>query len=203
MFLEVQNCSVHFCSVSLVQWLGCELEDQRIGVGSCQVEEIFLLHSIQTASAVHSTSSPISTSGPSHPGLKSLGHEGNDSAPTSSKVKDAWNYTFTSPYIFMVQCLIRHREKFLCHVYCVFTVAPNCTVSIVELTLVIFIVTQFETLCEETRYYYVQTSSGHNISTETSPTVFKFPRAKVKMGHYCVNICNFINYIRKTKSFEF
>jgi hypothetical protein len=58
----------------------------------------------------------------------------------------------------MAHFFIRHRENFLPYLYCIFTVVPNYSASIVELTCVIFIVTRFETLCEKTGCYDIQTS---------------------------------------------
>jgi len=49
----------------------------------------------------YSNFGPVSTSSPAKAGVESLRHVCDHSAPTLSKVKDAWKYTFTSPYIFV------------------------------------------------------------------------------------------------------
>jgi hypothetical protein len=43
------------------------------------------------------------------PGVKQLGHEVYHSPASSAEVKNAWSYTTTPPYIFMVWCLIMYR----------------------------------------------------------------------------------------------
>jgi len=32
------------------------------------------------------------------------------SSPSSAEMKNAWSYTFTAPHIFMLWCLIKHRN---------------------------------------------------------------------------------------------
>jgi len=41
-----------------------------------------------------------------------LGCEADYSSPSSAKVKNVSSYTCTPPYVFMVQCLIKHRDSF-------------------------------------------------------------------------------------------
>jgi hypothetical protein len=59
------------------------------------------------------------------PREKRLGREANNSTPSSAEVKNAWSYTSTHPYGFMVWCLIKrcvfmawyllkHRDSFIC-----------------------------------------------------------------------------------------
>jgi hypothetical protein len=36
--------------------------------------------------------------------------KGDHSPPTSAEVKNAWNYTSTPQYVFMVWCLVKHRD---------------------------------------------------------------------------------------------
>jgi hypothetical protein len=43
-------------------------------------------------------------------GVKRTEREGAHSPPSSAEYKNAWNYTFTPPHVFMVWCLINHRE---------------------------------------------------------------------------------------------
>jgi len=48
----------------------------------------------------------------SFPRIKQPVCEADHSHPSSAEVKDAWSYTFTSPYIFMVWYLVKHRDSF-------------------------------------------------------------------------------------------
>jgi hypothetical protein len=43
--------------------------------------------------------------------VKRSGCEANYSLPPSAKVKDAWSYTSTPPYVFEACCLIKHRTR--------------------------------------------------------------------------------------------
>jgi hypothetical protein len=45
-------------------------------------------------------------------GIKQLGHEADHSPPSSAKIKNVWSYTCTPQYIFMVWCLVKHRDNF-------------------------------------------------------------------------------------------
>jgi hypothetical protein len=52
------------------------------------------------------------------PGALSLGvkrpeREADHSPPSSSEVKNAWNYTSTPQYAFMAWCLVKHRDNFI------------------------------------------------------------------------------------------
>jgi len=42
----------------------------------------------------------------SFPGVKRPGREADHSPPSSSKVKNAWNYTPTPQYVFIACCLV-------------------------------------------------------------------------------------------------
>jgi hypothetical protein len=42
-------------------------------------------------------------------GVKPPVCEADHSSPSNAEVKNAWNYTSTPPYVFMVWCLIKHR----------------------------------------------------------------------------------------------
>jgi hypothetical protein len=46
------------------------------------------------------------------PGVKQQGCEADHSLPSSAKVKNAWRYTFTPPYVFMVWDLVKHSNIF-------------------------------------------------------------------------------------------
>jgi hypothetical protein len=45
------------------------------------------------------------------PGITQLGREADNSSPTSAEVKKTWVYTSSPPYIFMEQCLVKHRDN--------------------------------------------------------------------------------------------
>jgi hypothetical protein len=45
-------------------------------------------------------------------GVKRLGREADHSPPSTAEVKNAWNYTSTPQYVFMVWCLFKHRDNF-------------------------------------------------------------------------------------------
>jgi hypothetical protein len=46
-------------------------------------------------------------------GVTRSGREAGHSLPSSAKVKNAWSYTSSPPYIFMAWCLIKHRMHLL------------------------------------------------------------------------------------------
>lgn len=60
--------------------------------------------------------------------VKQPGHEGDHAPPCSTKFKNAYNYSSSSPYIFMVWCLINHRTNFA------FFYNHKCQWSYTELT---------------------------------------------------------------------
>jgi hypothetical protein len=45
------------------------------------------------------------------------GREADHSPPSSAVVKNAWSYTSTPQYIFMVWCLVKHRDYFTLYIY--------------------------------------------------------------------------------------
>jgi len=45
-------------------------------------------------------------------GVKCPGRKADHSPPSSAKVKNAWDYTFTLLYVFMVWYLVKHRDTF-------------------------------------------------------------------------------------------
>jgi hypothetical protein len=45
-------------------------------------------------------------------GIYQPGHEADLQLPIDAQVENAWSYTFTLPYIFMAQCLIKYMNKF-------------------------------------------------------------------------------------------
>jgi hypothetical protein len=50
--------------------------------------------------------------GGSFPGVKWPGCEADHSHISSAKVKNAWSYNSSSPYVFMAWCLVKHRDNF-------------------------------------------------------------------------------------------
>lgn len=62
-----------------------------------------LLHSIQTGSGAHPTSSySVMLPGTLYPCVKLLGHEAGHSPASSVKVKNEWNFATTLPHTIMV-----------------------------------------------------------------------------------------------------
>jgi hypothetical protein len=51
-------------------------------------------------------------------GVKRLEREADHSPPSSAEVKHAWSYTSIPPYVFMVWCLVKHRDNFTFYLYC-------------------------------------------------------------------------------------
>jgi hypothetical protein len=45
-------------------------------------------------------------------GVKEPGCQANHSVPPSAEVKKTWIYTFTPLYVFMAECLVKHRDNF-------------------------------------------------------------------------------------------
>jgi len=45
-------------------------------------------------------------------GVKRPGHEADYTPPSSAKVKSVWHCSSTLPFIFMVWCLVEHRDNF-------------------------------------------------------------------------------------------
>jgi len=66
-------------------------------------------HRVWTLSVAHPASYPLRTGG-FFPGVKRPGREAGHSPPSSTEVKNAWNYTSTPPFFFMVWCLVKHRD---------------------------------------------------------------------------------------------
>jgi hypothetical protein len=59
-------------------------------------------------------SCPMGTRG-SYPGGKRPGREAAHSPPSSAEVRNVWSYTSTPQYVFMVWCLVKHRDNFFLH----------------------------------------------------------------------------------------
>jgi hypothetical protein len=45
-------------------------------------------------------------------GIKRPESEGDYSPPSRAEVKNVWSYTCTPQYVFMVWCLVKHRDNF-------------------------------------------------------------------------------------------
>jgi hypothetical protein len=72
--------------------------------------------------ALESTQPPIQwVIGALFLGVKWLGCEADNSPPSSAKVKNAWSYTSTSLYVFMVWHLSKHRDDFTFTFYCLYS----------------------------------------------------------------------------------
>jgi hypothetical protein len=70
-----------------------------------------LHHRVQNGSVAHPASYPMGTKG-SFPGGKAAGAWTDHSPPSSAEVKNVWSYTSIHPYVFMVWCLVKDRDKF-------------------------------------------------------------------------------------------
>jgi hypothetical protein len=46
------------------------------------------------------------------PGVKATRREADLSTPSTAEVKNTWTYTSTPLYVFIVRCLVKHRENF-------------------------------------------------------------------------------------------
>jgi hypothetical protein len=48
--------------------------------------------------------------------VKRPGREADHPPPSSAEVENAWSYTSTPQYVFMVWCLVKHRDNFIFYV---------------------------------------------------------------------------------------
>jgi hypothetical protein len=101
--LETGSFIFYHSSVSIAT----ELRDGTSGFHSRYELGIFLF-------ATASRTALVPTQPPMQwvPGVKRPGREGNYSSPSSAEVKNAWSYTSTPPYTFMVWCLVKLRDNF-------------------------------------------------------------------------------------------
>jgi len=51
------------------------------------------------------------------PGVKWPGCETDHSPPSGAEVKNVWHYTSSPQYIFIVWCLVKHRDNFTFNLY--------------------------------------------------------------------------------------
>jgi hypothetical protein len=71
------------------------------------------LFSTSSRPALGTTQPPIQwVPGALSPGVKRPAAEADHSPQTSAKVKKTWIYTSTPPYVFIAQCLVKHRDNF-------------------------------------------------------------------------------------------
>jgi len=64
----------------------------------------------KTGSGAYPASYPMGT-GALSLGVKRPGREADHSPPSSSEVKNAWNYDSNPQYVFKAWCLVKHRDK--------------------------------------------------------------------------------------------
>jgi hypothetical protein len=69
-----------------------------------------LRHRAQTGCEAHLAPYPMGT-GTFSPGVKRPGREADHLPPLSAEVKNKWSYNSTSPYVFTVGCLVKHRIR--------------------------------------------------------------------------------------------
>jgi hypothetical protein len=120
----------HFLRILIscyIFWLGCELEDRRIGARFPERKEIFLF-----LSACTSARNPIQYTVQCGPralssGEKLMGREADHSPSFSVKVRNVWSHTYTVPYVFMAWCLSKHRGN--CSFICTLHLHENFNIS--------------------------------------------------------------------------
>jgi len=95
--LKLQNISVSDWSTDWTTWF-----DYRRGLG------IFLF-----ATASRPGLTPTDPLIQWVPGIKRPRREADHSLQSSAEVKNAWIYTSTLPYVFMVWCLVKPRDSFI------------------------------------------------------------------------------------------
>jgi len=67
---------------------------------------------IMTGAGISSLRHRVQAGFQAHPASYLLRTGSEDPHPPSDGVKNVWNYTSTSPYIFMAWCWVKHRGKF-------------------------------------------------------------------------------------------
>jgi hypothetical protein len=74
-----------------------------------------LHHDVPTGSGAHPDSYPM-VPGTLSLGVKRPGREADHSPPSSSEVKNAWNYTSTLQYAFMAWCSVKAQGQLYLHI---------------------------------------------------------------------------------------
>ena len=93
--------------------IGCMAEESRFD--SRQEQDCFLLRSVQTSSKAHPTSNSLCTE-ESLLGIKQLQYEAAHSPPSSTKLRNKWNFIFSPP----ISLYGAHRDYYTfdeCHIY--------------------------------------------------------------------------------------
>jgi hypothetical protein len=83
---------------------------RNLGSIPCSIKGFSFFHSAQTGTGTE----PVTCTGGtwcSLSGVKRSGCKADSLPPSSSEVKNAWTYTTTSPYIFMVRYIIRNKDN--------------------------------------------------------------------------------------------
>jgi hypothetical protein len=75
-----------------------------------------LFSGVQISSGLDPPFCPVVT-GVLSMGIKWLGYEVDHSHASTAKVNNSWSYTFFSPLVFTVWCLIKHRNNFMLEIY--------------------------------------------------------------------------------------
>jgi hypothetical protein len=89
-----------------------ELQDGHLGFNSWGGgKDISFCHYVQTSSGAQPAFYLMGTER-SFPSVKWPGQEADHSPPSSAKVKNAWSYTSTPPYVLMAWYFVKHRENF-------------------------------------------------------------------------------------------
>jgi len=70
-----------------------------------------LRHRIQTGSGSHPACYPMDAAGSIRWGLVTVAWH-DHLLPSSAEVKKAWSYILSTPYVYMVWCLVKHRDNF-------------------------------------------------------------------------------------------
>jgi hypothetical protein len=84
---------------------------RRLGYGmdSRGPRNLSLHYLVQTGFGTHRVSYPLGAEG-CFP--KRSGREANHSPPSHDEIKNAWSYISTPQYVFLVWCLVKHRDNF-------------------------------------------------------------------------------------------
>jgi len=86
------------------------LRTARSGSGSLKGRDSSLRHSFQTCPGAHPVSYPRLL-GALSSGLKRLWHDADHIPLSDAKINIAWSCTSSPSYIFMLCCLIKHRDN--------------------------------------------------------------------------------------------
>lgn len=81
----------------------------------CKGRGFYILQTIRTYTGFHFSSCPIVIPGGGRrlsPDIKWPGSEPSHSPSSSASANNAWSYTPSAPYVFILRCLIKHRVNF-------------------------------------------------------------------------------------------